>query len=212
MNYNDDIIIIEKNLVKITESSEKLLNKSNDVKIKIDMLTKKTNFKLEDSMHLLNFQNKVLHNELFYLSNIKSIISTNINKILIQISESLTMMTLSVVSMYKDIIACDNKPVKISNKKDKNEKITHDIVNNLEFLENIIKEIKEYNMNLYSNLMDNKFHCNTLHSYIDIKCQHIELEYMKTKNEVEQTLKYFIEFTNNMVEQINNMTIHNFIT
>jgi hypothetical protein len=212
MNYDESISIIENNLVKINESSEKLLNKSNDVKVKIDMLTKKNNIKLDESVDLLDFQNRVLHNELFYLSNIKSIIVSNLSKILLQISEGLTMLTLSVVSMYKDIIDCDNKPVKISNKKDKKDKIIHDIVNNLDFLKEILNEIKEYNKKLYANLIENKFHCNTLNNTIDIKCMHIELEYNKTKNDLEQTLKYFIDFTTNMSEQIDNMTIHNFIT
>jgi hypothetical protein len=46
---------------------------------------------------------------------------------------------------------------------------------------------------------------------MDVKCGHIELEYKKNKNEVDKTLDYYVMFTNKMVEQLNNMVLHNFL-
>jgi predicted nuclease with TOPRIM domain len=72
MNYNDCINKIENNMNILNECHDKLLNKANEIKVKIDMLNKKMN--ISDTMPLLTFQNKIIHNELFYLNNMKSII------------------------------------------------------------------------------------------------------------------------------------------
>ena len=207
MSFEERITVIENNMAILNECYNKLLNKANDIKVKTDTLNKKMN----DPNHLLSFQNRIIHNELFYLNNMKSIIYTNMNNIILSSSETITLMTLSVTSMYKDIVASDNKPVKISNKKDNIKKIIKDIESNLDFLATMIEEIKQYNKTLFGNLIDNKFHCNTLDTNMDVKCGHIELEYKKNKNDVDKTLDYYVMFTNKMVEQLNNMVLHHFL-
>lgn len=209
MNYDDCINKIENNMNILNECHDKLLNKANEIKVKIDMLNKKMN--ISDTMPLLTFQNKIIHNELFYLNNMKSIINQNLNNTMLSSSETITLMTLSVTSMYKNIIACESKPVKISNKKDNIVKIVGDIKFNLDFLDGLISEIKQHNKTLYGTLMTNKFHCETLDMNMDVKCGHIELEYKKNKNDVDTTLNYFVTYTEKMAEQIQNMTLHNFL-
>jgi hypothetical protein len=210
MNYEECINKIENNMKILNECHDKLLNKANDIKVKMDMLNKKMN--ISDSMQLLTFQNRIIYNELFYLNNMKSIIHQSLNNTLLSSSETITLMTLSVTSMYKNIVACESKPVKNSNKKDNVIKIVGDIKFNLDFLDGLISEIKQHNKTLYGTLIDNKFHCNTLDMNMDVKCGHIELEYKKNKNDVEKTLDYYVEFTNMMGEEIKNMVIHNFIS
>jgi hypothetical protein len=209
MNYEECINKIENNMAILNECHDKLLNKANDIKVKMEMLNKKMN--IVDSMQLLTFQNKIIHNELSYLNNMKPIIYQSLNNTLLTSSETITLMTLSVTSMYKNIVGNESKPVKISNKKDNIVKMVGDIKFNLDFLDGLISEIKQHNKILYGTLIDNKFHCNTLDINMDVKCGHIELEYKKNKNDVDKTLEYYVKFTNMMVEQINNMILHNFL-
>jgi hypothetical protein len=209
MNYEECINKIENNMAILNECHDKLLNKANDIKVKMDMLNKKMN--IVDSMQLLTFQNKIIHNELSYLNTMKPIIYQSLNNTLLTSSETITLMTLSVASMYKNIVGNESKPVKISNKKDNIVKMVGDIKFNLDFLDGLILEIKQHNKILYGTLIDNKFHCNTLDINMDVKCGHIELEYKKNKNDVDISLGYYVQFTNMMVEQINNMILHKFL-
>ena len=101
---NDNILKIENNIKKINELHDIISKKVNEVNQRIENFNKKKNLKLEDSTPFLVFQNKILQNELLYLNNHKQIINSSLNSMIYGISENITMMALTVITMYKDVI------------------------------------------------------------------------------------------------------------
>lgn len=203
-------IIIKNNIEIINNIIYCLLNKYNEVNKKIEML-KNNNVKIDDTSKMLVFQNKIIKNELLYFNNHKYIIQNNIKPILLKISENIAFICLSVIGIYRDIAINDNKPIKISKNVDIITNIIKDIEYNLNFLEIVIKRIKEYNTTIYNDLINSNFHCKTLHNNINIKCNHIELEYLKIKDEYINTIDYFVDYSNNVTKQIDNMLVYKFI-
>jgi uncharacterized coiled-coil DUF342 family protein len=212
MDYSNQILEIENNIKKINELHDNIAKKSNEVNSKIDMLNNKKNLKLDDSTQLLVFQNKIIHNELVYLNNHRNIINSSLNIMLTGLSENITMMALSVITMNRDIINNENCLVKHSTKKDEVSKIVGDIIHNLNLINNIIIHIRKYNSELTETIKSNNLHCNTLPANLEFICGHIELEYNKHKNDVEKILAYFIICTKKIIEQNEHMILLKFVS
>jgi uncharacterized protein YukE len=212
MEFNTNIARIENNIKKINEIHDMISKKTNEVNQRIENFNKKKNLKLEDSTPFLVFQNKILHNELTYLNNHKQIINQSLNSMIFVISENITMMALTVITMYKDVITGDNKLVKISNKKDDNIKVVSDIQYNLELINGMIVDLRKYNEDLNDTIKINNLHANTLHENIEFVCSHVELEYKKNSNDIAKTLEYFIQYTEKILTQNENMIILKFVS
>jgi hypothetical protein len=212
MEFNTNIAVIENNIKKINEIHDTISKKTNEVNQRIENFNKKKNLKLEDSTPFLVFQNKILHNELTYLNNHKQIINQSLNSMIFVISENITMMALTVITMYKDVITGDNKLVKVSNKKDDNIKIVGDIQYNLELINGMIVDLRKYNEDLNDTIKNNNLHANTLHENIEFVCSHVELEYKKNSNDIAKTLEYFIQYTEKILTQNENMIILKFVS
>jgi hypothetical protein len=212
MDYTAKIQEIENNIKKINDIHDTISKKSNEISAKIEMLNKKKNLKLDDSTQLLAFQNKIIHNELVYLNNHRTIINSSLISMLITSSENITLMALSVITMNKDILNNENNLIKSSSKKDEIQKIVNDINHNLNLINNLISHIREYNRELTETIKNSNLHCNTLNENLEFVCGHIELEYNKHKNDVEKLLDYFIIYTNKILEQNDNMILLKFVS
>lgn len=212
MILNESMIQIENNIKKINEIHDIISKKVNEVNQRVEIFNKKKNLKLEESTPFLVFQNKILHNELLYLNNHKQIINLNLNTMIFVISENITMMALTVITMYKDIIIGENKLVKVSIKKDDNIKIISDIVYNLDLINGMIIDMRKYNEELNDNIKKNNLHANTLHENIEFVCGHVELEYKKHENDIHKTLEYFNKYTEKIIEQNESMIILKFVS
>jgi hypothetical protein len=212
MDYSEKILEIENNIKKLNEIHDTISRKSNEVSAKIEMFNKKKNLKLDDSTQLLSFQNKIIHNELVYLNNHRTIINSSLTSMLLISSENITLMALSVITMNKDILNTENSLIKSSSKKDEIEKIVNDITHNLNLINNLISHIREYNKELTETIKNSNFHCNTLNENLEFVCGHIELEYNKHKNDIEKLLDYFIVYTNKILEQNENMILLKFVS
>jgi hypothetical protein len=210
--YIELIENIENNIKNINELHDKINKKTNEVTQKIEMFQKKKNIQADDSTRFLIFQNKILHNELVYLNNHRQVINYSLNAMLYGSTESVTLMALTVISAFKDITTTDNKLVKASSKKDDNTKLIADIIYNLKLINNILEEIKKYNDDLNNTIKTNNLHCNTLFNNIDFTCSHIKLEYNKHINDIDKTLDYFINYTNKIIEQNENMVVLKFVS
>ncbi len=210
--YIEIIDNIDNNIKMINELHDSINKKTNEVTQKIETFQKKKNIQADDSTRFLVFQNKILHNELVYLNNHRQVINYSLNAMLYGTSESITLMALTVISAFKDITTTDNKLVKASTKKDENNKLVADIIYNLKLINNILEEIKKYNEELNNTIKTNNLHCNTLFNNIDFTCGHIKLEYDKHINDIEKTLEYFINYTNKIIEQNNNMLLLKFVS
>jgi len=209
---NDNIMKIENNIKKINELHDIISKKVNEVNQRIENFNKKKNLKLEDSTPFLVFQNKILQNELLYLNNHKQIINSSLNLMIYGISENITMMALTVITMYKDVITGENKLVKVSHKKDNNIKIVGDIDYNLDLINCMIIELRKYNEDLNDTITKNNLHAKTLHENIEFVCGHVELEYKKHNNDIQKTLEYFMQYTGKIIEQNEYMILLKFVS
>ncbi len=212
MNLNENITKIENNIKKINEIHDIIAKKVNEVNQRIENFNKKKNLKLEDSTPFLVFQNKILHNELLYLNNHKQIINSSLNSMIFGISENITMMALTVITMYKDVISGENKLVKISQKKDDNIKIVGDINYNLDLINSMLIDLRKYNEELHDNIKRSNLHAKTLHENIEFVCGHVELEYKKHFNDIIKALEYFTQYTEKIIEQNEFMILLKFVS
>lgn len=209
---NEHISKIENNIKKINELHDIISKKVNEVNQRIDNFNKKKNLKLEDSTPFLVFQNKILQNELLYLNNHKQIINSSLNTMIYGISENITMMALTVITMYKDVITGENKLVKVSHKKDDNIKIVSDIDYNLDLINCMIVDLRKYNEELNDTIQKNNLHAKTLHENVEFVCGHVELEYKKHSNDIQKTLEYFMQYTEKIIEQNQYMILLKFVS
>ena len=205
-------MVIENNVKKINDIHDIIARKTNEVSQKIENFNKKKNLKLEDSTPFLVYQNKILHNELSYLNNNTQLINTSLHEMIFTISENISMMALTVITIYKDVITGENKLVKISNKKDNNIKMVSDISDNLTLIKGMVSYLRKYNGELNETIHKNNLHADTLNENIEFICGHIDLEYNKHTNDIDKTLEYFINYTTKMIEQNENMILLKFVS
>ena len=141
---------------------------------------------------------------------LKQILLSNINSHLFYLSENISMLAISVLNVYKDIPGNDTKTILMTSKNDEFVKIVSDITFNLNYIHEILDNFKKYNTQLYEEMVTGNFHCKTLENDMTNVYNHINLEYMKYVNDMEKRMTYYVEFSNNISDQIDNMKISTF--
>jgi predicted nucleic acid-binding Zn-ribbon protein len=209
-DFENNIKTLNSNIDKIDDNIQHLSDKSIEIKKKIEMLMNKVHLKLEDSTQLLQFQQSIILNETNYLKNLKHILLTNINTQLYDLSENISFLTMSIVNIYKDIPNSDSKLIPMTNKNDDLGKIISNISHNLSYISEILVNFKKYNESLNSELLAGNFHCKTLKNDMENTYNHIHTEYNKYVFNASQKMDYYVEFSNNISEQIDKMTIAKF--
>ena len=210
--YDESLEKVNNTIKKIDSIIKNLNNKSSEIRLKIEMLIKKVNLKLQDATQLLQFQHSVLINEINYLKNLKQILLSNINSHLYYLSENISMLAISVLNIHKDIPVNKTKTILMTNKKDEFSKIVSDITFNLNYINEILENFKKYNEQLSEEMNSGNFHCKTLKNDMSNVYDHINIEYIKYVNDMEKRMEYYVEFSNNVNEQLDNMKISNFYT
>jgi len=208
--YDDSLDIVNSTIKKIDNTIKNLSNKSSEIRLKIEMLMKKVNLKLVDSTQLLQFQQSIVVNEINYLKNLKQILLSNINGQLYYLSENIAMLSISVLNVYKDIPGSDTKTISMTGKNDEFTKIVGDITFNLNYIHEILDNFKKYNEELFQEMMTGNFHCKTLKNDMSNIYNHINLEYTKYVDDMQKRMEYFVEFSTNITEQLDNMKISSF--
>jgi len=208
--YDDSLDIVNSTIKKIDNTIKNLSNKSSEIRLKIEMLMKKVNLKLVDSTQLLQFQQSIVVNEINYLKNLKQILLSNINGQLYYLSENIAMLSISVLNVYKDIPGSDTKTISMTGKADEFTKIVGDITFNLNYIHEILDNFKKYNEELFQEMMTGNFHCKTLKNDMSNIYNHINLEYTKYVDDMQKRMEYFVEFSTNITEQLDNMKISSF--
>jgi hypothetical protein len=208
--YDDSLDIVNSTIKKIDNTIKNLSNKSSEIRLKIEMLMKKVNLKLVDSTQLLQFQQSIVVNEINYLKNLKQILLSNINGQLYYLSENIAMLSISVLNVYKDIPGSDTKTISMTGKNDEFTKIVGDITFNLNYIHEILDNFKKYNEELFQEMMTGNFHCKTLKNDMSNIYNHINLEYNKYVDDMQKRMEYFVEFSTNITEQLDNMKISSF--
>jgi hypothetical protein len=208
--FDDHADALSRSAQLLDQMSEQITTKSIEIDEKIATLLKKVNLKLEDSTQFLTLQKTILTNELEYMKNIKTIISTSIKTQLLTLAENVTMFLMSVQSIYKEIPNVETKHALVSQKKDNISKIIGDINTNLNCLRNILMEFDAFNRTFSEDIRKGNFHCLTLSSDMRTVYTHIHLEYSKYVNDMENRMLYYNTFASNILEQIPNMRICNY--
>ncbi len=120
------------------------------------------------------------------------------------------MLAISVLNVYKDIPGNNTKTILMTNKNDEYLKIVSDITFNLNYIHEILDNFKNYNQKLSEEMKTGNFHCKTLENDITNVYSHINLEYLKYVNDMEKRMAYYVEFSNNISQQIDNMKLASF--
>ena len=211
-NFDTSIKTLNTNIEKIDNNIQTLTDKSTEIKKKIEMLLNKVHLKLQDSTHLLQFQQSIILNEINYLKNLKHILITNINTQLYDLSENIAFLTMSIINIYKDIPNSNNdtKLIPMTNKNDDLGKIISNISHNLNYIGEILTNFQKYNESLNEELAAGNFHCKTLKKDMENIYNHINTEYNRYVFNACQKMDYYVEFSNNISSQIDIMKIATF--
>ena len=178
--------------------------KYNIINEQIEMLNNKTHLKLHDNTKLLKFQNNLIFNEINYLKNLKQRIQNELNSELYKLSDKLTMISISIINLNKDINHDTITQIKKSKKTDTFLKIINKISNNFNHIKELLLKIKKYNQKMNKDMMKGNYHCKTLDMDITIKRIHIFIEYKRYANVFTTIIDYFSE----LAETINNQFIN----
>lgn len=208
--FDDHADELSRSAQLLDQMSEQITAKSIEIDEKIGTLLKKTNLKLEDATQFLSLQKTILGNELDYIKNIKTIISTSIKSQLLYLAENIAMFLVSIQSIYKEIPNVETKHAHVSQKKDSISKIIGDINTNLNIIRGILLEFDSFNRKFTEDISKGNFHCLTLSSDMRTVYTHIFLEYSKYVTDMENRMTYYNGFASNILEQIPNMKICHF--
>jgi hypothetical protein len=216
-NYLSRFDDYNRNLAAIDTVLSGLTTKSGVIDGKITMLMNKTVLQLEDSTHLLKFQNTVIRNEIHYLNALKNMINTSCANQFFDISENITMVAVAYLNIYKDIdpkvLSTDAKSdtkVKMSCKKSPLTKILTDISSNMNFIRDLLNDLRIYINTVTGDMVSGNFHCATLHNDLEKKYDSINLEYNKFRTALAKNIDYFTDFTNIIDNHINDAKLRAF--
>jgi len=222
-NYLARLDEFNRNMSNIDLVLQSYTGKSVDIDKKVDMLNLKTTLQLEDSTHLLKFQNTVIRNEMLYITTMKGIVTHASHNQFFAISENITMVAASYLNIYKDIgnpvdgkspeigktMEC-HSVVKMSNRKYTLAKIITEIGANMNFIRDLLNDLKNFNKKLTGEMATGNFHCKTLQNDIENKYSHIEIEYQKFQTAMEKNISYFTDFSSILYNHVQNPKLHAF--
>jgi hypothetical protein len=208
--FDDHADELSRSAQLLDQLSEQITAKSIEIDDKIASLLKKTNLKLEDATQFLILQKTILANELDYMKDVKTIISTNIKSQLLALAENVAMFLVSIQGIYKEIPNVETKHAMVCQKKDSISKIIGDINVNLNTIRCILLEFEAFNRQFTEDISKGNFHCLTLSSDMRTVYNHIYLEYSKYVTDMDNRMSYYNGFASNILEQIPNMKICNY--
>lgn len=215
---------LEDKTTKIIENLQKLNNNISSLKNKIIMINN-INSKLEknkilkqDAYSNLTFQSNMLKNEYSYYTNIYNVILDKYSKELIELSEYILIILLSLNKLEiennekKKIIF--NKIIytkKLTKKTSGNLKeIFTNIINNLKVVNEFIELFNEYIKKLKVKNNDKNLHNNNFEINIKYKKEVICIEYNKYCDKFVKTINYFMECSENVIKQIDSSDLLKF--
>jgi hypothetical protein len=211
ISINDKTNIIETTFSLINSSINIYNNKKISIIEKIEMLNNKTNLHLDNTTNFLKFQNKLINNEINYLTILKNTIETKLNDELNTISDKLIFIYISTINLNKDINQDHINKIKKPSVKNNNIILIKDILSNFDNLKSLLLKLKEYNENLNNEMTEGNYHCNTLNIDLMTKRFHIFLEYKKLVHYFEETIKYFTSLCESVNNNLDNTSIFNFL-
>ena len=201
---------------QVINNLQKLNTNMNLLKKKIIMINN-VNSKLEknkilkqDANSNLSFQSSMLKNEFSYYTNIYNVIIDKYSKELFELSEYVLII---LISLNKLEIGNIDKKKHIFNKIIYTRKFTkktsgnlkeifNNILNNLKLVDEFILLFNDYIKNLEIQNTSKNLHSNNFEININYKKDIITIEYNKYCNKFVKTINYFMECTDNVINQI----------
>ena len=212
MDYKE----LEEKTKKIVDNLQNLNNTINILKKKI-VLIDNINQKLEKNKILkqdldsnLSFQSKMLKNEYSYYTNIYNIIIDKYSKELFDLSEYIIIILLSLNRLE---LENNNEKKNIFNKIIFTRKITKNtsgrlnelftnIINNLKVVDEFINLFNDYITKLKVQNTNKNLHSNNFEINVKYKSEVITIEYNKYCDKFVKIINYFLECSNNVINQI----------
>lgn len=222
MDYSN----LENKTNKIIENLQGLNNNISSLKKKISMITN-INSKLEKNKILkqdinsnLSFQSSMLRNECTYYKNIYNSILNKYSKELFELSEYILIILLSLNKLeignsekkkiiFNKIIHT-KKGTDTSKTYGKLKEVFSNIINNLKAVDEYIQLFDKYINKLKIENTDKNLHSNNFEINIKHKKDIIVLEYNKYCEKFVKTINYFVEFSENVIDQIETSKLLNF--
>jgi len=219
-----DYICLDEKTNKIMDNIETLNSKVTIIKKKI-LTINNVNQKLEKNKILkqdensnLAFQSVMLKNEFSYYLNIYNFTKSKYSKELKELSEYILII---LVSLNKLEIGNDEKKKEIFNQiiyANKNEKKTtgdlkdifNNIINNLKLVDKFIKLFDEYIKQLKTQNNSKNLHSNNFEININYKKEIITIEYKKYCDKFVKTINYFLQCTDNVINQLDTSNLLKF--
>jgi hypothetical protein len=198
-------------LKKINNYNNKYYEKSKIIDDKILSLSKTQYLDIVSSLELLKYQQKLINNERFYLTNLNKTFIDEFHTQIFNLSEKVTIMYMSLQNINKEINNDINKSIKCSSKKDNYAKIIDDILYNFENIKILLLKLKEYNISLNEELKNKNFHCRTLDHNIHKKRILIYINYKKFYETFETIIKYFYDHALQIDEKLDKDKHYNFL-
>ena len=176
------------------------------------------NLSLKKTNSYLRFQVELLQNEKQYYSNIKKIILDKLSVEIYDIAEYSLIILISLEDI--DIGFNEEKQniiKKITKIKKRNKTNPDDIVQllnatikNLNLIYEFLKLIQRYIDKIINDSSKNNIHCNNFEISIQNKKNRILLEYNRYCEQLKESVNYFLECSNAIINQLKNQEIFNF--
>ena len=202
-NLNSNIALLKKKIIMIDNVNSKL---------------EKNKMLKQDTNNNLSFQSSMLKNEFTYYTNIYNFIMNKYSKELFELYEYVLII---LISLNKLEIGSADKKKMIFNKiiyNGKNTKKTSgrlkevftNIINNLKVVDEFIKLFNDYITKLKIQNNDKNLHSNNFEINVNYKKEIITIEYNKYCNKFIKTINYFMECSENVINQIETSKLLNF--
>jgi hypothetical protein len=204
----------DESTASINQIIAQLNMKSQEIKSKITELSNKVHLELEKSTHLLQFQHHIIANEITYIETLKASITYNLTVYLYALSESISMMCITYMNIYKDIHPLedfDRYKVKSSSKKDTITKLMVDIAFNLDALDKLLETLEHFRGSSKQEMQTKLLHSGTLDNDLAAIQGHIQNEVQKYKNILHTKLTYFTDLLEVLNQQLIHSKIYKFI-
>jgi len=176
------------------------------------------NLALTKTNSYLKFQVELLQNEKKYYSNIKTIILEKLAIEIYDIAEysliiliSLEDIDIGYVEEKKNIIKRITKIKKKSKTScDNIVELINSTIKNLNLIYDFLKLIQKYINEIITDTNKNNIHCNNFEISILNKKNRILLEYNKYCEQLKESVNYFLDCSNSIINQLKNQEIFNF--
>lgn len=214
-NISGAFKVLENNINNIS----KKIDDVNKVYYKLDF---NSSIDINDTKSYLKFQITVLQNERNYYENIKKYIFERFTKDIYFILESIIMVLSSIENLNIKSQEINNllKGVsKIKNYKNISKKqpditiineMINSIIHNLSIINEFTNLFNTYIINTTKRNLLKNYHCNNLKTNLEVKKNHISLEYQKYVNKINELIEYFSKCTNELNEQMKHQNIQKF--